>query len=76
MTNEEILSEIAELPPEARKRVEDFLKVIRQHYAHQDASSPITSLLDENFVGMWRDREEMTDGTTWVRNLRASEWGQ
>ena len=29
---------------------------------------------EEPFVGMWSDREEMADSTTWVRNLRQQHW--
>ena len=30
----------------------------------------------EPFIGMWRDREEMADGTAWVRRLRACQWSR
>ncbi len=76
MTNEEILREIAALPPEGRGLVENFLAFMRQRYARQNSPTPSTPLPGENFIGMWRDRDEMSDSTTWVRNLRASEWGQ
>ncbi len=32
------------------------------------------SLREEPFVGMWRDREDMTDSTEWVRQIRQREW--
>jgi AbrB family looped-hinge helix DNA binding protein len=32
------------------------------------------SLKDEPFVGMWRDREDMTDSSEWVRATRQREW--
>lgn len=31
-------------------------------------------LQEEPFVGMWRDREDMTDSTEWVRQAREREW--
>lgn len=64
MTNEEILREIATLPPEGRKLLEDFLNFMRQRYVLQDVSAPGTPLPSENFIGLWRDRDEMTDSTT------------
>lgn len=76
MTNEEILREIAALPPEGRNLVENFLGFMRQRYARQEVPTLGTPLLSDNFIGMWRDRDEMSDSTTWVRNLRAAEWGQ
>jgi len=74
MTNEEILREIAALPPEGRNLLEGFLGFMRQRYARQDTPMPNIPLQNENFIGMWRGRDEMSDRTTWVRNLRASEW--
>ena len=74
MTNEEILREIASLPSEGRNLLENFLALMRQRYAWQDAPIPSMPLQSENFIGMWRDRDEMTDSTTWVRDLRTSEW--
>jgi len=29
----------------------------------------------EAFVGMWKERSDMTDNTAWVKNLRQKEWG-
>jgi hypothetical protein len=76
MTSEEILREIAALPPEGRRLVESFLASLRQRYARPVASSGGILLEDENFIGMWRDREELADSTAWVRGVRESEWGQ
>lgn len=28
----------------------------------------------EPFIGRWRERGEMNDGTAWVRQMRAAEW--
>jgi hypothetical protein len=76
MTNEEILREIGSLPPEGKRPVESFLAFLRQRYARPVAPSAMAPLQDENFIGMWRDRVEMADSTTWVRGIRESEWGQ
>ncbi|MFB2881096.1 hypothetical protein ACE1CC_29960 [Aerosakkonemataceae cyanobacterium BLCC-F46] len=29
---------------------------------------------DEPFVGMWRNREEMSDSSAWVRQRSQQEW--
>jgi hypothetical protein len=76
MTDEEILRVIASLPPEGRRLVESFLAFLRQRYAPPVAPSGGPLLQDENFIGMWRDRDELTDSTAWVRGIRESEWGQ
>ncbi len=76
MTNEELLQEIDSLPPEAQRLVENFLAYLRQRYASPVAQSNDVPLQDENFIGMWRDREELTDSAAWLRGIRESEWGQ
>ena len=29
----------------------------------------------KGFVGMWKDREDMKDSSSWVREVRTKEWG-
>lgn len=76
MTKEEILLELASLPPEGQRQVADFIALLRKQYAHpQSAGQSLTSdLAQEGFIGIWRDREEMQDSSAWVRNLREREW--
>ena len=76
MTNEEILSDLTLLPPEGRRQVSDFTAFLRQRYGtHQPpAQTKISDWSNEEFFGMWRDREEMQDSSAWVRNLRKQEW--
>jgi hypothetical protein len=76
MTNEELLREINSLPPEGQRLVESFLAFVRQRYTPSVVTSGSTFLQDEKFIGMWRDRDELTDSSAWVRGLRESEWGQ
>ncbi len=33
-----------------------------------------TDLWDEPFIGMWRDREDLSDSSQWVRQVRVQEW--
>ena len=77
MTNEEILREIALLPPEGQRLVEGFVAFLRQRYApSQPVTQPPDSGLEgESFIGMWRDRDDMRDSSAWVRDIRRSEWG-
>ena len=77
MTDEEILREINSLPPEAQRRLEDFISFLRERYKDsQPKPAPSSDLESEAFVGMWRDREDMSDSSAWVRNVRQSHWGK
>jgi hypothetical protein len=77
MTDEEILREINALPPEAQRQLEDFISFLRERYKDaQSKTAPTSDLESEPFVGMWRDREDMSDSSNWVRNVRQSHWGK
>jgi peptide subunit release factor 1 (eRF1) len=77
MTNEEILREINSLPIEAQRQIEDFVAFLSQRYKSSSrAETAKTDLSAEEFIGMWRDREDMQDSTNWVRSVRGSHWGK
>lgn len=73
MTNEEILREISSLPPEGQRLIEGVLSSLRQLYSRSPLAA--TDIRSENFIGMWRDRDDMSDSSQWVRKLRETEWG-
>ena len=76
MTSEEILREIAALPAEVRNEIEDFVAFLRERYKRATSSSDlaVTGLESEEFIGMWADRDEMSDSTAWVRGIRDKHW--
>ncbi len=74
MTNEEIIREFAALPPEARREAEDFIAFLRERHNRKNKKTATSDLRQENFVGMWKDREDMQDSSAFVRNLRQTEW--
>lgn len=76
MTNEEIIREFAALPPKARREAENFIVFLRQRYTAKNEKKANGDLLKENFVGMWKDREDMQDASAFVRELREKEWGK
>jgi hypothetical protein len=76
MTNEEIMREFSALPSEARREVADFIAFLRTRYDKRNETPAGGNLSEENFVGMWKDREDLTDGETWVRELRQNEWAK
>lgn len=78
MTNEEILREISSLPPEAQRQIEDFVIFLRQRYksAPPEKNAPASDLANEEFIGMWRHREDLQDSAAWIRNVRESHWSK
>ena len=75
MNRDEILQDIDTLPPDAQQLVIDFIAFLQTRYQRPGRTkSRSTSLTSESFLGIWRDREDMTDSTGWVRQIRKSEW--
>lgn len=77
MNQEQVIREFSALPPMAQQEVIDFITFLRIRYA-QESPRDVNGrpdLRDEPFVGMWRDRTDMTDSSEWVRTLRKHEWG-
>lgn len=64
------------LPPAAQRQVADFIVELTANLRPRRdwrgrASEPLAS---EAFIGIWKDREELTDSSGWVRELREREW--
>ena len=75
MNQEKLWRELKSLPLEAQREVLDFIAFLRARYKPRHPSDKRkVSLLDEPFIGMWRDREDMEDSNKWVRDIRHSEW--
>lgn len=76
MTSEEIIKEMASLPAEAKREIEDLVTRLRKRYgsAKTSKSDTATGLETEEFIGMWIDRGEMTDSSAWVRGVRDKHW--
>lgn len=78
MQKEQVWLEFNALPPEAQYLVSEFMAFLRVRSQQGRAikKSQATSLLEEPFIGMWKEREEMHDSTAYVRNLRQREWAR
>jgi hypothetical protein len=74
MTTEEIIKEIASLPSEARREIEDFVLFLRERYGSSKNAKRVGDLRTEEFVGMWADRDDMSDSSAWVREVRDKHW--
>ncbi len=65
------------LPAEAKREVVDFVDFLHTRYQRPllRPDTKKTSLRDEPFIGMWKDREDLRDSVAWVREIRQREWG-
>ena len=73
-----IVNDIANLPPAAQRHVVEFIAFLKTRYTQprEGRQSKRTTLVNEPFVGIWKDREDMNAGSTWLRNIRKTEWGK
>jgi hypothetical protein len=76
MTQQELLNEFLSLPAEAQRQVIDFIAFLRQRYTvfEPASESPNIDLINDSFIGMWSDRQDLADSTAWVRGVRENEW--
>jgi hypothetical protein len=66
MSQEDVLTRFNSLPPEAQRQVLDFMAILQRKES--------SDIAEEGFIGIWKDREDMQDSTTWVRSSREREW--
>lgn len=77
MTNQEALNEFLSLPADAQSQVVSLIAFLKQKSTHTEPLSPALNvdLVNDPFIGMWSDRQDL-GSTTWVRNLRQTEWSK
>jgi hypothetical protein len=81
MEARETVRKIAALPPEAQAVIFDLIAALERRYSTlaTKAAKPgkqMTDLKDDPFIGMWRDRADMSDAAAYVRGLRKTEWNR
>lgn len=69
-----IWQEITQLPPEGQREVLDFVVFLKSRFKTAESAPKRGSIADEPFIGMWKDREDMEDSVTWVRDVREKQW--
>jgi hypothetical protein len=75
MTSDEIIKEMASLPAEAKAEVEGLIARLKLRYSEgRSADVKAARFDDEEFIGMWHDRDDMADSTAWVRSVRDKHW--
>ena len=77
MEQEKIINDISNLPPEAQQQIADFVAFLRARYKRplKQKQNRRTDLVNEPFIGIWKDREDMKDSSAWLRNIRETQWG-
>lgn len=71
-----LLSQIVALPSEMQREVADFIAFLKSRYkqASPKREAKKIKLKEEQFIGMWKGRQDIKDSTSWVRNVRKKEW--
>jgi hypothetical protein len=64
------------LPAEAKREVIDFIAFLQIRYQRPTffKKTQRLKLSEEPFVGIWQDREDLSDSVSWVRDIRKREW--
>jgi hypothetical protein len=77
MEQEKIFDDISNLPPEAQRQVVDFIAFLRTRYkrSEQEKQTRRINLVNEPFIGIWKDRKDLNNSSKWLRNIRKTEWG-
>jgi hypothetical protein len=65
---------IAALSDDAQRKVEAFVARLERTEGNDAFPSTDTGDADPSFVGMWADRDDMSDSVAWTRRVRADEW--
>jgi hypothetical protein len=76
MNLQAILNDIKTLPPDKQEEVADFIAFLKIRLGIHKGQPPTSRSVvkSEEFFGMWADRENMRDSSSWVRELRTTEW--
>jgi len=76
MERRNINYDISNLPPEAQRQVYDFIDFIKSRYQkiQQGQKAVPNKIINEPFIGIWKNRKDMSDSSKWVRTKRESEW--
>lgn len=61
------------LPIEAKKQVLLFIDLLQKKYSVKNKRNT-KSISEKKFVGIWRNRKDLEDSSSWVRDLRKKEW--
>lgn len=70
-----VTKKIEKLPPEAKKQAQDFVDFLYEQYVvGKTKTTEADSISESDFFGIWKNRDEMKDSTSWVKKVRKSQW--
>lgn len=76
MKPEQVWQEFITLPLAAQQQVSELIATLKQG-ERSGMKAPVPGapqLSEEPFIGIWRNRSDMTDSSGWVRETRSKEW--
>jgi hypothetical protein len=78
MTQQELFKAFESLPTEAQRQALNFIAFLQQTYTPTITNPKKVEInwTDNPFIGMWKERQDMLDSTTWVRGIRNNEWSK
>jgi hypothetical protein len=77
MENEGFYNKFESLPIEAQKQVLTFIDFLQKRYEPKGKKTrEMKPVNNKKFVGLWENREDLKDSSSWIRNLRKKEWGE
>lgn len=76
MQMQKIWRQFATLPSERQQEVIDFIAFLQKRYQrlHPHKRPKKLKLTEEAFIGLWKDREDLQESISWVRDIRQREW--
>jgi hypothetical protein len=77
MDLEEPCRQLAAWPPAGQRRAAEFSTLLQERCKHPPRGRRVgeSKLSEEPFIGLWEGREDLSDGTAWVRDIRRQGWG-
>ncbi|MBI5748939.1 MAG: DUF2281 domain-containing protein [Nitrospinae bacterium] len=76
MEKGKIWSQFMTLPPEGQQEVTDFIAFLFERYKlpFLKKRQKKRKAIKESFVGLWKNRKDLQDSTSWTRRIRKQEW--
>jgi len=76
MEKEKIWSQFMTLPSEGRQEAADFIAFLFERYKLPSLKKrqKKRKAIKESFIGLWKNRKDLQDSTSWTRRIRKQEW--